>query len=308
MPLLIPELVAVDAIAAGVQWSLHQDVWSEPDRTLLDSIDRLGLLRPPIVRPRPEGCELICGARRLAALHTLGHRSPIACGLVKSDISPADLLLLVAKDQLQSGPLSPVEAARFIALCTAWCAEPDPHVLGRLTSTTSTAQRKRLLSLLQLEEPVRHSVHLGRISERTGVDLARMSKSERLFVHELFTNLSLNKNKQRRFLELMQIIVVAEKCTIERFMTEHFAHLCGSGVDNAPQQTNALLKRLYEVSHPGSHAAREKFFSRVAEKKLPGTCRVSPQPSFETDKVTLEVEFKDFNAFSTAWEQIKKSL
>ena len=181
-------------------------------------------------------------------------------------------------------------------------------MLSRVTCTTSTTQRNRLLPLLELESIIRASIHCGHISDKTGFHMARMSSTERLFVHELFTSLSLNKNKQRRFLELIQIITVAKGCTIEHFITEHFARLCCSGTDNVPQRTNVLMKRLYEYSHPDSHGATEEFARQVAEKKLPANCRVSPSPSFETDKVTLEVEFTNFSDFSRAWDKIKESL
>ena len=138
--------------------------------------------------------------------------------------------------------------------------------------------------------------------------MAEMSSAERLFVHTLFTRLSLNKNKQRRFLELVHLITVAEECTIESFISEHFTELCNSPVDNVPQRTNSLMRRLYELSHPDSQAVKEAFLRKVAEKSLPANCRVSPSPSFETDKVTLEVEYRNFSAFSEAWDRIKNSL
>jgi ParB family chromosome partitioning protein len=308
MPLLTPELLAIDSILPATPWSLHQDVSTDPDQSLIDSIGNLGLLRPLIVQPHQKVYELICGARRLTALRRLGQRSPIACSVVKRNISQAELLLLVAEDQLQSGPLSPIESARFIALCTAWCDQPDQQMLSRVTCTTSTTQRNRLLPLLQLEAVIRASLHFGQISDKTGLQMTKMASTERLFVHELFTSLSLNKNKQRRFLELIQIITVAEDCTIERFMTEHLADLCRSDRDNVPQRTNVLMKRLYEYSHPDSHGAAEDFARRVADKRLPANCKVSPSPSFETDQVTLEVKFANFNAFSRAWDKIKESL
>ncbi|MBT8353099.1 MAG: ParB N-terminal domain-containing protein [Desulfofustis sp.] len=305
MPLLSPQLLPIDSINPGTQWSLHQDIPTEPDPDLIDSINNLGLLRPPIVKAHQKDYQLICGARRLRVLRRLGQSFPIACSVVKRDISHVDLLSLVAEDQIQTGPLSPIEAARFIALCNIWCEEPDQQMLSRVASITSTTQRSRLLSLLELEKPIRTSIHRGHISNKTGLSMAQMSSTERTFVHDLFIKLSLNGNKQRRFLELVQIVTGARGWTIERVITDHFAELCSSTIDNVPQQTNALMKRLYELSHPESSVAEETFLRQVAEKNLSANCRVSPSPSFETDKVTLEIEFGNFDAFSKAWDSIK---
>ena len=47
MPLLTSVLLSIDSICLDASWSLHQDITVEPTLTLLDSIDRFGLLRPP---------------------------------------------------------------------------------------------------------------------------------------------------------------------------------------------------------------------------------------------------------------------
>lgn len=308
MTLLTPKLLHIDSIISTTKWSLHQDITIEPGRDLQESIGSLGLMRPPIVTQLKDGYELISGVRRLMALRNLAHSSPLACLLVREDISREDLLLLVAEDQIQSGPLSPIEAARFIALCNELREYPDHQLLSRITSTKSKTQMSRLVSLLELEIPIRTSIHYGHISDRTGFCMAKMSSTERLLVHDLFTKLSLNGNKQRRFLELVQIITGAGGCTIEQVITEHCAELGNGAIDNMPQQTNSLMRLLYKLSHPESSMAETAFARQVAEKNLPANCRVSPSTSFETDKVTLEVEFTDFSAFSKAWDRIKNSL
>ena len=287
---------------------MHQDIPTEPDLSLIESISYFGLLRPLIVKTHHNGYELICGSRRLNALRKLEYLNPIFCLVVKNEIKCEDLLLLVGEDQVQSSPLSPIEAARYISLCKKWSGESAPHFIDRITSVTSITQRGRLLSLLELEEFIRTSIHRGHISVKTGFHMTKLSPSERMFVHDLFIRLSLNGNKQRRFLELVQIITGTIGCTIEQVITEQFSELCHSPIDNIPQQTNLLMKRLYELSHPDSSEAKEKFRKFVAQMNLPANCMVSPSDSFETDKVTLEVEFPNFDTFSKAWDKVKNNF
>lgn len=307
MTLLSPALLPINSILQKRQWSLHQDIASESDDQLIGSIGRLGLLRPPIVRLGQDGYELICGVRRLDALRRLSHPpSSIGCSVLSEQAQPEDILFLVAEDQIQTGPLSPIEAARFINLVNEQCKQPNQELLNLAITTTSTTQRNRLLSLLKLEEPVRTSIHHGKISIKTGLNFFSLPTSERLFIHDLFIRLSLNANKQRRFLELMQIITGVEGCTVVNFITNHFPELCKEPIGNIPQQTTYLMKRLYEHSHPGISLAKEEFVKRVAKMNLPKNCRVSPSPAFEKDRVTLEVDFDDFRAFSEAWQKMKR--
>ena len=308
MPLLTTILLSIDSINLDASWSLHQDITVEPTPVLLDSIDRFGLLRPPIVKPHLDRYELICGARRLKALYRIQPGTTIGCSLLCDGAHPDDIMMVVAEDQLLDGPLSPIEAARYVALCTQKSKQQDQQELNRITGTTSTTQRKRLLSLLELEQPIRASIHDGEISEKTGRTLGKLPSSERQFLHHLFTRLSLNSNKQRRFLELMQIITTVERCTIADYMTENFADLCSGTSDNIPQQTSHLMQELNERAKPDYSQAKESFLRQVAEKKLPGNCRVTPSPAFENDQVTMEMDFSDFEAFSAAWDRIKKFL
>lgn len=306
MSLLTTSLLSLESIIPEAPWSLHQDISIESDHKLAKSIAHLGMMRPPIVKP-VDGCyELICGARRFNAFRKLDRSATIGCAIVDNDASQEELLLLIAEDQMLGGPLSPIEAARFIALFNQWCDQPDSELLRHATSTSSTTQRKRLLSLLQLEEPIRTSIHCGKISTKTGLSMVLQTPDERSFVHDLFVRLSLNSNKQRRFLELAQIITAREGCTIRQFISDRFANLCYGEIDNIPQQTQTLMKQIYEHSHPNISLAREEFLNRVAEMNLPKNCRVSPSKSFEIDRVTLEVDYNDFKAFSKSWSQVKQ--
>ena len=306
MPLLTPSLLTLESIRPEAPWSLHQDISIEPDHKLAKSIAYLGLMRPPIVR-QVDGCyELVCGARRINAFRKLDHSSTINCAILDNDASREDLLLLIAKDQMLGGPLSPIEAARFIALFNQWCDQPDSELLRQTTSTSSTTQRKRLVNLLQLEESIRTSIHRGMISTKTGLSMVLQTQDERSFVHDLFIRLSLNSNRQRRFLELAQIITATEGSTIRQFISDHFADLCFGEIDNIPQQTQRLMKQMYERSHPSISQAREEFLNRVAEMNLPKNCRVIPSQAFESDRVTLEVDYNDFKDFSESWSQVKQ--
>lgn len=307
MTLLTPALLPMESILQRRQWSLHQDISIEPDDGLLGSIERVGLLRPPIVRLGQDGYELICGVRRLDALKRLCHApDSIGCLVLSEQAQPEEVLFLVAEDQLQTGPLSPIEAARFINLVNEQFTQPNYELFNLAITTTSTTQRNRLLSLLKLEEPIRTSIHHGKISIKTGLNFVSLPTAERRFIHDLFIRLSLNGNKQRRFLELMQIITGVEGCTVVKFISNHFPELCKEPIGNIPQQTTHLMKRLYEHSHPGISLAKEEFVKRVAKMKLPKNCRVSPTPAFEKDRVTLEVEFDDFRTFSEAWQKMKR--
>lgn len=300
--------IDLKAIHPVFSWSLHQDMLPDPAPEMVKSIKRFGLLRPIILRKNQESHELICGAMRVAALQQLGEVRDIPCCIVDPCLVNTELLQLAAEDQKQSAPLSPIETARLIDMFQSIAQGVDKTVLETATGTRSDSERKRLLALLELEEPIRRAIHQGFIPVKNGLSLAAMSSSERIFLFQLFFRLSLNGNKQRRLLELARIISVSEQRSMVDVFTEHYPQFCGGSIDNIPQASAQLMKSLYELSHPRLTGAQKQFNEKRSSLNLPDNCSLSPWPAFERETVTLAVEFKDFESFRGAWEIIKQSL
>ncbi len=287
-------------------WSLHRNFLADPDHGLVESIDRFGLLRPLIVRKNPKGHELVCGARRLEALRQCGTVRDIPCYFAQSSASDIELLHLVVEDQKQGGPLSPVETAYLIDMIHQKNLPAEANELESATGTRSAVERKRLISLLELEKPLLLAIHQGSLSVRNGLTMTGLQKKERTFVFDLFVKLSLNGGKQRRLLDLAAIISVAKRLSLDEVFTEHFPEVCSDSIDNIPQTSTRMFKKLYAMSHPHVSQAQHEFHQRTRQLHLPDTCRLEPSPSFERDTVSFIAEFENFDAFQTAWQRLKK--
>lgn len=305
---LTPSIVDLETVSPDFSWTLHQDVTSDPDPDLIESIERFGLLRPIVLRKNQHRHELICGTRRLIALRRLGKVTDIPCFYVDRLAADRDLLMLVAEDQKQTAPLSPVQTARLIKFIDRVEPQPGTAFLQALTATGSDTERKQLLKLLVLEKPIRLAIHQQLIPMKTALTLIDLTSCERLFYFELFTRLSLNANKQRRLLELARIISVAEQCSMIEVFTRNYPELCSGLIENIPQASSKLMKNLFERSHPGLTGAQKQFKEQVNRLNLPGNCRLEPSPAFERETLTLSVEFKDFKAFEYAWQNLQEYI
>ncbi len=305
-----PEISTTDSAAIDNDfcWSLHQDLSPEPDPELVESIGHFGLLRPIITRRVDDRQQLICGARRLLAFRQLEDHSKIPCFIFDRPLESIELLQLVAEDQRQTAPLSPIEAGRLITLFERVAGGIGNSLLEKVSGITSSIERGRLTALLKLEEPIRQAVHHGFIPVKNGLLLTGLRSFERIFFAELFARLSLNGNKQRRLLELARIISVSEQCSMVEVFTDHYPTVCSGPIDNIPQAAAKLMKSLYERSHPFLTKAHEQFNEKSKRLNLPGNCSLSPFPAFERDTVTLKVEFEDFDSFERAWQTIRQSV
>jgi hypothetical protein len=251
---------------------------------------------------------IVCGSRRVRILREISAGVEIGCLLVDSDLHTSDLLQLIVTDQLAGGPLTAIETARFIRLCKTWSPEQAEKIIESATGVSGDDRCAKYLALLDLEQPVKEAVHVGLISFQVASTLSSMTQSERLFLTDLFARLSLNKNKQRRLIDLAQIIAAADKCSLETLLAGDYPELNQPRLDNIPQATNRLLQDLYERSHPLSSAAQKQFLKQSAALDLPRNCSLSHSPAFEQEWVRLSIEFGRFNEFLKSWEKIKVYL
>lgn len=306
MALLTPISLPAESVYPVTRWSLHQDISLDPPTELIDSVKHFGLLRPLIVKKRSARYDLICGNLRYEALGNRYKGSNVPCLVVAENIKEHHLLRIVAEDQKATAPLSPIETARLIQLFSQCQSVPDEALLQSATSIGAAGQRTRLLTLLSLEKPILTAIHHGLISVKTGIVFVSLPAEERLFLFELCTRFSLNANKQRRLIEMGNIIAASERCSLKEFIAQNYPELFQDSPDNVPQAANKLMSELFKRSHPGISGAQKEFQERAAMLSLPKNCSLSPSPAFEHDSVKFSAEFKDLKDFEKVWRKIAR--
>lgn len=302
--------IPLGAIDTDKSWSLHQDLDQSIDDVLLASVQKFGIIRPLLVRQsNRDGYRVICGVARLRALRALTAERAL-CLVLDPALENRDLLVLAAKDQSDSGALSPIETARLALLAATLAGDDAPAILAAHTSIKNSGHRQRIVRLLALESPLRQAIHTGAMSAKTGLLLAALPADDRLFLARLFAALALNDNKQQRVIECGRIITVREQCSFQDLFRCRFAYCLDleHRQVNLPQLTNRLLDEIYRHSHPTITRARQDFAERLKSLYLPPHCTVSPSTSFEYDRVTLSIEFDSLDDLATRWPDLKDHL
>ncbi len=137
--------------------------------SLAESIERDGLLSPPMVRPCPGGYELIAGERRLRALKKLGAVSVDAL-VVEADDSEAAILSLVENLQREElHYLDEAEACRRLIQQHGLTQKEIAQRLGRSQSAVAN-----LLRLMTLPDAVRDALRDAPLGERHARALLRL--------------------------------------------------------------------------------------------------------------------------------------
>ena len=127
--------------------------------SLAESIERDGLLSPPVVRPCPGGYELIAGERRWRASQLAGLTEVPVVVREANDSAVLEMMLI---ENLQRENLNPIEEAQGYQQLIAQFnlnQEEAAVKVGRNRATVANALR-----LLKLPEEVRESIRKGEIT------------------------------------------------------------------------------------------------------------------------------------------------
>ncbi|MFP4200578.1 MAG: ParB/RepB/Spo0J family partition protein, partial [Clostridia bacterium] len=145
-------------------------------RELADSIVRVGVLEPVLVRPHPQRqsrYQLLVGERRLRAAKIAGLESIPA---VVRSVDEGDMALLGLIENLQREDLHPLEEAAAMRRMLEEFAVTQEELARGLGLSQSTISNK--LRLLRLPEAVRRTVVQNGLSERHARCLLQLTSED----------------------------------------------------------------------------------------------------------------------------------
>lgn len=279
---------------------LPAGVADPPPKALAASIQRCGLLTPPLLLPRGEDrYAVVSGWRRLEALRASGQEPEPWCRILPPATTVHDAMLLAYEEnRFQRGD----SILRCAVLVTALADVMDEDELAqRLLPRLGLPARRQTIAglrdLLRLEPPLLQAIHDQLLDNKAALELSRLPLRDRLVLHDYIVGLRLSVGNQRKF--------VAGCCELaRRRATSVMALLAGEepqAILNHPtatagQKTAKLMRWLERQRFPRLSAAEEAFARWRQTLDLPSTVQVRHAPAFERDSVTVEVTLPDMAA------------
>ncbi|MEW4569541.1 ParB/RepB/Spo0J family partition protein [Tautonia sp. JC769] len=155
---------------------LRRSVDEERLAGLVQSILEVGLLYPPRLTRHGDRYLPADGFHRILAGMKLGWKS-ITAYVEENPLGEGQMLqqaLIANTHRVENTPLERAEGIARLKELTGWSASTIAEKLGYSNATVS-----RLLSLLELPEPIREQVHRGDITLSAACELARVGDGER---------------------------------------------------------------------------------------------------------------------------------
>jgi ParB family chromosome partitioning protein len=263
-------------------------------KTLKQSLDRVGLINPPVVREKPgDGFQIICGYRRVEALAGLAVSS-FPCRILPPGTGDKECLLLNFYDNISHRVFNPIEKSMTIQRLEKFY--PEEKIIRDFLPLLEVNPHKSQLGMFKplcvLENRIKNAVVAGVIDLHTAGKLARMDPENREVLNGLLSILRLSVSKQAALIEYISEIALRENISkeevagnprIQSLLADH--HL------NLPQKADAILGYLRERRYPQLTTKEKTFKQQRKGFKLPADVQFNPPPNFEGNRYCLTIHF-----------------
>lgn len=306
-------ILSPNTLVSSNTWDIHPFL---PATTTLfqskHSVERTGLLYMPLVRSLGDGTfEFITGKRCFDLLQYHTPACNIPCRVVAESVSALQLLDLLYEEHTRNKPLTPIELAHYLQLCSLHLNNDEQR---ELYTTLGFPEKPhfigRLLELLSLEYPLQAGLMAGLISENIARDLLRMGWEDRAELYALFLQFNIGGGKQKRLLGLLRDLAGREGVSLCEYMRQSvpLQAILNHPEMNIPQKAQSLLQLLQQYHSPALVQAEIEFNTWKKGVALPANCTITHSQAFEHDAIILSVEFKDRKQFENRWNDMQQHI
>ena len=274
---------------------------------LRDSIEKIGVINPPLVREEPGGkYRLVCGYKRLLVCRDIGVER-LRCAVVGRYIEDKDALLINLYDNLSHRDLNPVEKSIAIGKLQEYYTDETivKNFLPLLRLNPHYSIFNRVRSLSGLEREIKDAVVNGRLDEGAAIKLLGFSKNDRVLLFEVLSALRFSKNKQNEVIDNIYDITKRDECSVSDVLDSTELKDILSNKDlNIPQRGGKMRRFLKKLRYPKIVKAEEGFMEILRGLNLGDRIRLIPPPYFEGEKYNIEFQFGTIDELEENLEKI----
>ena len=263
--------------------------------SLKASIEKFGVINPPYLLKSPDNhFMVVAGYRRLLAVKELGWID-ITCNVLSDTFSLFNALLFNLNDNLIHRQLNTIEKGMILQRLTRFLSIEKivANFMPILGFSSNKQQLELLLSLEELEERIKVSIAMERLSTRVAGLMRGIEKNDRLEINDLFTSLKWSFNQQWEITQWIKEIASREGCSIKEILdSKDIKEVFHTTTMNKPQKVKAIVKILKSRRFPSLSKAEKLFHKGISHLSLPLGVRIIPPPFFEGTDYKLEVTFR----------------
>lgn len=290
--------------------SLFRITTTQDKPSMKDSVRRVGLICPVVVKEGNNSLCLISGFRRLETCQQLGWKE-IPCRILPDDTSTEQCAELAITDNLVQRPLNIVEQARCLRLLSD--VSNGQRGLAAMANSLGISLNKafavKLKTVLSTTEATQAGLVLGEFSLPIALLLSELTNDEADAVALLFKRMPMGLNKQREVLLYLKEISARDDIPLTHFFEEDTIKGTLNNDDlDGNQKSRRIRSHLRKRRYPRLVKMEDEFYDHVRALGLGGTIQIMPPANFEGSSCTMTIRFNSLNALMRAHHKISDAL
>ncbi|MGM0426495.1 MAG: ParB/RepB/Spo0J family partition protein [Thermodesulfobacteriota bacterium] len=265
---------------------------------LIQSIQRIGLINPPVLIEKKEGgLMIITGYKRILA-HQEMALDKIGCRIMASDdLTPLECLRINLYDNLTVRKLNPVEKGMVLSRLHAWVAQDE--ILFQYMPLLGLPSHKQTLVLYlkidpNLDDAIKGALAGGTLSMQSLKTLMDLDPVSTTAVCSLITNINFNINQQAQLVDdIIDISHIERKSIPDILVEDPLKRMISDPHMNNPQKAKAILNHLRCKRLPTVKKAEQIFKKKVSSLQVPKGVQITAPPNFEASRLTLTISFNN---------------
>ena len=274
------------------------------------SIQRIGLMIPPILVGKDSEFTIVCGFRRIAACFHLEY-SHVRARVLDSSTTALECIKYAIADNALQRPLNLVEKSRSYAMLSEFY--PADSSLAAAASSLGLNDNptfiKKIIKLCRYPEAIQKGILHSTISLPVALDLGELEPETGAAFVKLFSDFKPSLNKQREMITLIKEIALREAVPALDILNENgFRAILNNEDLDITQKIRDVRSYLKQRRFPALASAEETFQMRLKKLKPGKGLKLIPPANFEGSDYIFSLYFKNLETLKNRRAALDKVI
>jgi len=271
------------------------------DTALIRSVEKLGILQPPLLWAGPEGSPtVVFGHRRIAAAASCGIEK-IPTTIIPDDNTEKPLIISARIEEMKSGrELSELEKIMALQKLISFAGEEVPGIMEQLSicygRKLSRSYISKLTVLLELDSAPLEALHEGRVTTGDLVMLSEHPLIDTGRAVSLIESENLSRGKQKEAVRLMMYLADQGRERWENFLN-------GSVSSREP-----VLESLRRACRPEMEKDLRRIGEIIGSLNFPSEASITYPRNLEGDSFRLILRLREESSLREVIGKLEKGL
>lgn len=264
---------------------------------LVASIQRIGIVNPPLLIQNISNYRIVCGFRRILASRRLGWNNMDA-RILDANTKKLECVKYAIVDNALQRPLNLIEISRSINMLYGFFNEANQFgmEMAEMGLPENRSLIKKIKKICHLPMTLQNGILSNTLSLSMALELDSLEKETGKSFAKLFANLKSSLSKQREMLTLVKEIAHRDDVSMLKVLNDNvLQNILNNSHFDRNQKASKVRRYLKQRRFPIITKAEQTFETHVKRLNLKAGAQLIPPDNFESTKYTLKFTFSSYD-------------